>query len=353
MRTIRLTPLGSMVTKVSLAIGAGTSLVVYIWVVVVAGHREEALPILIGAGLALLLALAVGVHFALLVAKRVRRIENAARKVADGDFASRIPIDHAGELGRLARTFNEMQRGLAELDGARKQFVANASHELRTPIFSLGGFLELLEDDDPEPLDRTEFVRTMREQIDRLTKLTTNLLNLSQLDAGGVVLRPRRVDLNPLAREIAREFGPRAESRGSRLELRISERSVVAGADADRVRQIIRILLDNALSHTPPGTSVTVTTYTVNHRAELIVSDDGPGIPPRVQERIFERFYTGDSAGGSGLGLAIARELAQRMEGRVAIASSQAFTAFTLELPPAPSGRQPASPAQMPLRVSA
>jgi signal transduction histidine kinase len=353
MRAIRLTPLGSMVTTVSLTIGAGTSVIIYLWVVILGGHQEAAQPILIGAGFALLLALAVGVYFALLVAKRVRRIEDAARKVADGDFASRIPIDHAGELGRLARTFNEMQRGLAELDGARKQFVANASHELRTPIFSLGGFLELLEEEAPEPLNRGEFVRTMREQIDRLTKLTTDLLDLSQLDAGGVVLLPRRVDLNSLAREIVRELGPRAERRGSRLELRMSDRPVAAGADADRVRQIIRILLDNALTHTPRGTSVTVTTYTVNHRAELTVSDDGPGIPPRVRERIFERFYTGDSAGGSGLGLAIARELAQRMEGRVAIASSQALTAFTLELPPAPSGRQPALPAPMPLKASA
>jgi signal transduction histidine kinase len=108
---------------------------------------------------------------------------------------------------------------------------------------------------------------------------------------------------------------------------------VIASADADRVRQVIRILLDNALTHTPEGTKVTVTTYSVNRRAELTVSDDGPGIPRRVHSRIFERFYTADSAGGSGLGLAIARELAQRMEGRVAIASSKRFTAFTLDLP--------------------
>jgi signal transduction histidine kinase len=353
MKTIRLTPLGSMVTMVSLAIAGGTSAIVFLSVVVLAGHREEVAPILIGAGLALSLALAVGVHFALLVSKRVRRIEDAARRVADGNFASRIPVDHAGELGRLARTFNEMQRGLAALDGARKQFVANASHELRTPIFSLGGFLELLEEEDPEPIDRTEFVHTMREQIGRLTKLTTDLLDLSQLDAGGVVLLPRRVDLNPLAREIVREFGPRAQRRGSRIELRVPERPVTAGADANRVRQIIRILLDNALIHTPEGTCITVTTYTVNHRAELTVSDDGPGIPQQAEGRIFERFYTRDSTGGSGLGLSIACELAQRMEGRLAISTGKGFTAFTLELPPAPSGPPPALPEQLPLKAPA
>ena len=101
------------------------------------------------------------------------------------------------------------------------------------------------------------------------------------------------------------------------------------------MRQIIRILLDNALTHTPEGTKVTVTTYSVNRRAELTVSDEGPGIPQRVQSRIFERFYTADKAGGSGLGLAIASELAQRMDGRITISSSRRFTAFTLDLPPA------------------
>src|SRR5882672_12072295 len=100
-----------------------------------------------------------------------------------------IPVDSSDELGQLARTFNDMQRRLAELDHARKQFIANASHELRTPIFSLGGFVELLDEEDPDPESRAEFVRTMREQVVRLTKLTGDLLNLSQLDAGGIEMK--------------------------------------------------------------------------------------------------------------------------------------------------------------------
>ena len=228
-----------------------------------------------------------------------------------------------------------MQRRLAELDSARKQFIANASHELRTPIFSLGGFVELLEEEDPSPEERAEFVRTMRQQIERLTKLTADLLDLSQLDAGAMVIHPRSVDLSGLAREVTREFGARADLRGSRLELRTPEQPAIARGDPDRVRQIIRILLDNALTHTPEGTKVTVNTYSAKGRAELTVSDEGAGIPQRVQGRIFERFYTADSAGGSGLGLAIARELAQRMDGAITISSSRRFTAFTLSLPPA------------------
>jgi signal transduction histidine kinase len=338
MKRLRLTPLGSRITTTALSIGAGTSIFIYLWVVVIGGHDEARRPILVGALFALLIALAVGYYSAQIVTQRVRRIEDAARAVADGDFAARIPVDSSGQLGQLARTFNEMQRRLAELDSARKQFIANASHELRTPIFSLGGFVELLDEEDPSPEERAEFVRTMRQQIERLTKLTADLLNLSQLDAGGIVMAIRSVDLGSLAREVAREFGARADLRGSRLELRTPDRPVIAAADPDRVRQIIRILLDNAFTHTPEGTSVTVTIYSVNQRAELTVSDDGSGIPQRAQKRIFERFYTADSAGGSGLGLAIARELAQRMDGRIAISSSRRFTAFTLDLPHAPPG---------------
>ena len=338
MKNLRLTPLGSMITTVSMSIGVATSVIVYIWVVPIGGHHEASGPILAGALIAVLLALGIGFYFAQLVAQRVKRIEEAARKVADGDFATRIPVDSSGQLGQLARTFNEMQRRLAELDSARKQFIANASHELRTPIFSLGGFVELLEEEDPSPEERAEFVRTMRQQIERLTKLTADLLNLSQLDAGGIVMSLSSVDLSELARDVAREFGPRADLRGSRLELRTPDRPVTAVADPDRVRQIIRILLDNALTHTPEGTKVTVTTYSVNRRAELTVSDDGTGIPQRVQKRIFERFYTADKAGGSGLGLAIASELAQRMDGRITISSSRRFTAFTVDLPPAVVG---------------
>jgi signal transduction histidine kinase len=339
MRGVKLTNLGSRITIISIAIAVGTVAVIYLYTVTIAGaasgHSALKAEILVGGLLAVAIAAVLGLYYAQMAARNISRLEEAARKVADGNFETTIPVAAAGQLGSLARTFNEMQRRLAELDSARKQFIANASHELRTPIFSLGGFVELLEEEDPSPEERAEFVRTMRQQIERLTKLTVDLLDLSQLDAGAMEMQARSVDLGALAREVTREFGARADLRGSRLELRTPEQPAIALGDPDRVRQIIRILLDNALTHTAEGTKVTVTTYSANRRAELTVSDEGAGIPQRVQNRIFERFYTGDSAGGSGLGLAIARELAQRMEGQITISSSRRFTAFTLDLPPA------------------
>jgi signal transduction histidine kinase len=346
-RRLRRSRFGGRIALTTVGIALATAAVIYVYVVEIggagSGNGGVKWQIVVGGLIAAALALAAGIYYANVAATNVRRLQDAARKVADGNFETTIPVASVGQLAPLARTFNEMQRRLAELDIARKVFIANASHELRTPIFSLGGFVELLEDEDPSPAEREEFVRTMRRQIDRLTKLATDLLDLSQLDAGAMVMTPGSVDLGDLAREAAREFGPRAEAHGSRLQLRTAERPVIALADRERVRQIIRILLDNALTHTPEGTEVSVTANSSSRRrAELIVSDQGPGIPQRVQGRIFERFYTGDSSGGSGLGLAIASELAQRMDGRITISSSRRFTAFTLELPQARVGDGPA-----------
>jgi len=338
-KRLRPSRFGGRIALTTVGICLGTVAIVYIYVVAVGGAGSGLgsvkTQIIVGGLIAAGVGLVIGSYYATIAAGNVRRLQDAARKVADGNFETTIPIASVGQLAPLARTFNEMQRRLAELDIARKQFIANASHELRTPIFSIGGFVELLEEEDPSPAEREEFVRTMRQQIERLTKLTTDLLDLSQLDAGAMAMSAGSVDLGDLAREAAREFGPRAEAHGSRLQLRTAERPVIALADRERVRQIIRILLDNALTHTPEGTEVSVTANSSSRRrAELIVSDQGPGIPQRVQGRIFERFYTGDSSGGSGLGLAIATELAQRMDGRITISSSRRFTAFTLELPP-------------------
>jgi signal transduction histidine kinase len=340
LRRLRPSRFGGRIALTAVAICLGSVAIVYIYVVAIGGAASGLgsvkSQIIVGGLIAAAITLVIGWYYATIAAGNVRRLQDAARKVADGNFETTIPVASVGQLAPLARTFNEMQRRLAELDIARKQFIANASHELRTPIFSLGGFVELLEEEDPSPAEREEFVRTMRGQIERLTKLTTDLLDLSQLDAGAMVMTAGSVDLGDLAREAAREFGPRAEAHGSRLQLRTAERPVIALADRERVRQIIRILLDNALKHTPEGTEVSVTANSSSRRrAELIVSDQGPGIPQRVQGRIFERFYTGDSSGGSGLGLAIATELAQRMDGRITISSSRRFTAFTLELPQA------------------
>jgi signal transduction histidine kinase len=291
--------------------------------------------LIIAAGVALLVALIGGFLVARALARRVRRLEHAAREVAAGRPVPPLPIDSNDELGELTQTFNEMQRQLALVDRARKEFIANASHELRTPIFSLSGFVELLEDEQLDDATRRHFLETMREQVDRLQKLAVDLLDLSRLDAGSLQLAPEEVDLGELAQSVASEFRPAVARHGTDLAMRLPEGPVEAFCDRERTVQIMRILLDNALRHTPEGTGVTVTAARQNGAAELEVADSGPGIDPAALPQLFERFYTADAARGSGLGLAIARELAERMEGRIDLESRAGRTVFTLALPAA------------------
>jgi two-component system OmpR family sensor kinase len=289
--------------------------------------------VLIATSAALLIALFGGYLVAARLARRVGRLERAARHVARGRFMEPLPVTAKDELGQLTETFNEMQQQLRRVDVARKEFIATASHELRTPIFSLGGFVELLQDEELDEATRREFLDTMSEQVERLQKLSVNLLDLSRLDSGSVELLTEPVDLAELTRLVAGEFHPRLAEHGTELRLDIPEEGPSACCDRERVAQIMRILLDNALRHTPDGTDVTVSAQRNNGAAELMVADTGPGLPIGARSKVFERFYTGDATRGAGLGLAIARELAERMEGRLLLDSARGNTVFTLELP--------------------
>ncbi|HXD56389.1 MAG TPA: HAMP domain-containing sensor histidine kinase [Thermoleophilaceae bacterium] len=290
--------------------------------------------ILLAGGVALIITLIGGYLVARRLARRVKRLEVAVTGVAEGNFHEPLPVTSEDELGQLTRSFNEMQAQLARLDTARSQFIANASHELRTPIFSIGGFVELLRDEDIDEETRKEFIWLMGEQIERLQKLAVSLLDLSRIDAGSLELNPEEVDLSELVREVAGEFTPAVGRHETELDLVLPE-EVEAICDRERVAQIVRILLDNALRHTPRGTRVEVAAGRENGTAQLTVSDRGPGVSAVISDRVFERFYTGDAVRGSGLGLAIARELADRMSGTIELDSKPGETAFTLALPAA------------------
>jgi two-component system OmpR family sensor kinase len=262
--------------------------------------------VLVATGVALALAMAGAFLVAQALARRVRRLELAANEVAHGRFIDPLPVDSKDELGQLTRTFNQMQAQLQQVDVARKEFIATASHELRTPIFSLA--------------------------------VSVDLLDLSRLDAGSVELHPEPVDLAELARSIVNEFTPALADHNTELEINLPTHGPEALCDPVRVAQIMRILLDNALRHTPSGTQVTVASQRRNGTAGLTVTDSGPGLPDHTDTKVFERFYTGDAARGAGLGLAIARELAERMHGRRRVSSASEGTAFTLELPSGGNG---------------
>jgi two-component system OmpR family sensor kinase len=284
--------------------------------------------------IALAAALLVGYLAASVFARRIRRLERAADRIAGGRFDEPVLDTAKDELGQLARAFDRMRERLAQLERARREFIANASHELRTPLFSLGGHLELLTDEELDEATKHEFLVRMREQVERLTKLAEELLDLSRLDAGQLHLERAPVDLGRVAELLLEEFEPVARSSEHTLELSV-DGEVPALGDEQRVLQIGRALVENALRHTPPGTLVRIQTARNESQAALAVEDDGPGIPAEHVPHVFERFYRSDGtrASGSGLGLAIARELAEVMEGEIDLESRPGRTIFRVWLP--------------------
>ena len=271
-----------------------------------------------------------------LFARRIRRLEQAAERIASGKFDEPILDNSPDELGQLARAFDRMRERLAGLERARREFIANASHELRTPLFSLGGHLELLVDEDLDEATKQEFLERMREQVDRLTKLAGELLDLSRLDAGRLRVDREPVDLAQVVATLVEEFEARAQGTGHDLGRDGVDGAATGLGDQQRILQVGRALVENAIRHTPPGTSVRVSASRADDRVALAVEDDGPGIAPVAANHVFERFYRGDTGGrasGSGLGLAIARELAEAMQGEIDLSSEPGRTVFTLSLP--------------------
>jgi signal transduction histidine kinase len=323
------------------------------YVVLVSNSVEDSLGsvalvehrLVISALLALVAALLLGYGGARLFARRIHRLEQAAERIASGRFDEPIVDTSPDELGQLARAFERMRQRLAGLEHARREFIANASHELRTPLFSLGGHLELLVEEDLDEDTRREFLGRMREQVDRLTKLAGELLDLSRLDAGRLRVDRDPVDLAQVTELLLEEFDSLAQGTGHELARDGVDGNPTGLGDQQRILQVGRALVENALRHTPAGTHVLVGASRNGDRVALSVQDDGPGISETAAVQVFERFYRGDTGGrasGSGLGLAIARELAVAMQGEIELSSEPGRTVFTFWLPAASGTSSPA-----------
>ncbi len=285
---------------------------------------------LLGALLALPLTVAAGVLGAALLTRRIRRLEQASTRIANGNLSTPIEDRGRDEIGDLAVSLDRMRNELAATDAARRAFVANASHELRTPVFAISGFLELLLDEDDEE-HRRSFLATMKDQVDRLTRLATDLLDLSRLDAGKVAIEREPVELSAVADAVARDLAPIAARRSATLV--VDPGAAMALGDETRIGQIARVLVDNAMRHNPEGVEIRIISERNGAIARLRVEDTGPPIPDADVVSIFTRFSRGTGAGeGSGLGLAIASELAERMGGRLFLDQTGPHKAFCLDL---------------------
>jgi signal transduction histidine kinase len=238
----------------------------------------------------------------------LREMAEASQAMARGDYSRRVTDSARDEVGRLARSFNQMAAELAETDRLRRDLVANVSHELRTPLTALQATLENLVDgiEAPEP----EMLSTMLAQVERLGRLVTQLLDLSRLEAGTVPLDRQDFAVEPVLEHAVRE--QKLHAPGVEIAMIVEDEPLIADGDPERVHQVVANLLENAVRHSPNGCGVEVRARRTDDRVTIEVLDEGPGIPEQDEQRVFERFYRADSArassdGGAGLGLAIAR----------------------------------------------
>ena len=315
--------------------------------------RAQTLETIVGvmslaAAVALLMAVIVSILLADRLTNPLRRLTVAAKELAEGRLDVRVtPPTGANEVAELTHAFNTMAERLEEsIEFIRRDrdrsrdFVADVSHELRTPIAALRTFNELLADGAADDdATRQEFLEQSRQQIDRLDWLATNLLELSKLDSGLVLLDLRPDDLRAVVESSMEQAQPTADRKGIELRMELPGRPVRQRHDPQRLGQVLGNLLGNSIKFTPAGGRVTVALAETPAGAELSIADDGVGIDPAELPYVFERFYRGSRvhesrAAGSGLGLSIVRSIVEMHNGRVAITSTPGKgTKVTISLP--------------------
>ena len=293
---------------------------------------------------AALVGLAVSVLLAWLMSRWVtaplRRLAAAARSMAAGRYEQSLPLEGPTEVGSLAADFNQMVQRVQATQQGQRDFVANVSHELKTPLTSIDGFaLAILDGTAADRDSQMHAAQVIHDESDRMARLVDDLLDLARLDAGQMAFAREPVDLNALVARIVDRLSLRAQEKGVRLENAVAGLPMIAG-DGDRLAQVFTNLIDNGLKHTPTGGRVKLRAEAQGATVMIHVEDSGPGIPAEELSRIFERFYRVDKARrggegrGTGLGLAISRQIVHAHGGRLtALSAAGQGSRFTVQLP--------------------
>jgi len=269
----------------------------------------------------------------------IDKITRAARRISAEELSQRLDLRLADdEIGRLARTFDEMIARLDEAFRRQRQFTADASHELRTPLTSIKGQVEVALSRERSAQTYREVLSAVNEDVDRLIRLVGSLLTLARADAGQIPIARDRLDLGELVAGVVEQAGPMAEERGVHIEAAPAP-PVTLEADEDLLLQLLLNLVDNAIKYTERGGVVTLSWARRDHAVELWIRDSGTGISPEQLPRIFDRFYRADTArslaeGGTGLGLSICRWIAEAHGGSISAESTPGSgSTFIVRLP--------------------
>ena len=268
----------------------------------------------------------------------IKSLAEAAQHLGTEDFSRRVPAEGAGEFQQLALAFNSMAENLEDAQRQRRNLVADVAHELRTPVSNIQGYLEAVKDGLLQPDEDT--IETIHGQVRHLGRLVEDLRLVAQAEAGALQLHRIPGRMPDVLRGCVDAVRPRAEAKGIRVSLETEDAMPDVDMDATRIAQVVSNLLENAITHTPEGGSVTLSAGAAGGgKVRVAVADTGSGIPPQDQDRVFDRFYRADpsrsrATGGAGLGLTIARQLVEVHGGTIHVENVVPSGArFVFELP--------------------
>ncbi|HTG70572.1 MAG TPA: HAMP domain-containing sensor histidine kinase [Candidatus Udaeobacter sp.] len=275
----------------------------------------------------------------------LKMMTNAATRMSEGDFTVRLPVRRGDELGELAEGMNKMALSLSQLEMMRQDFVSNVSHEIQSPLTSIGGFAEALRSKDVTEAERDRYISIIKQESMRLSRLSENLLNLASLDSQHHPFHPQPYRLDRQLRDIVLACEPHWIAKRQTVELLMEE--TVITADRDQLNQVWMNLFANSMKFTPEGGKIFFSLSEQDGFAIVRISDTGIGISEEDRERVFERFYKGDasrdrSQGGSGLGLSIAQTIAAIHGGSITLdpnADQLSGASFVVRLPLIPLSR--------------
>jgi len=290
-----------------------------------------------------LVLLVLGFAIARVIAARLERVVVAIERIGDGDFQQRVNLESSDEVGRLAQVVNRMAARLHEAETSKAEFLAMASHEVRTPLTLIGNASELLLDasDGADETSRRELLEIIAGNVERMNRRVADLLVLARMDAGHLALRTRPADLIPLVVEAAESVRPMLTAKGQSLSLALPSSLRPVSADPDRIQQVMLNLLTNASRHTPPGTRVSVRVVNAGDEVRVEVDDDGPGIPQTQLERLLDGQQRPFGKDAGGLGLLIAQRLVALHDGRLwATSEPDRGCVFAFALPYSPEGEE-------------
>lgn len=307
------------------------------------GYRRAFTRSLVWGSLAsLVVAGGVSLFITKQIVSPLRRLQRASRRVAAGQYGERRDVSAPGEIGDLAHSFNAMVSALNETEARRVELLGNVAHEFRTPLSSLRGNLEGLQDGLFTLSDET--VEVSLREVARLERLVADLSLLARVEAGQGAVTPERVSLEAICSQTIAALRPLFVAKGVALRCVPIPPSLMVMADPQRTAQILANLLTNALRHTPSGGEVVIwADLTEGHQVTMYVQDTGEGIPEDLLPHIFTRFYRGDASrrphegSGSGVGLTIAKHFAEAQGGRIGVESRVSRgSRFWFTLPRAP-----------------